>query len=177
MNLVDTLTGGVIFALVSMASLQIHGSSLRATGGLEQLRERDAAMDLLLAQVQRELERRAQELSTDAGPEPTACEGSAAQLLDAIVAALPSSTPAGASVQLEVEESLLKATAQAPELPLRRRWFNPAAYGLCGNPAVETPLANGQPLPTAPPHAQPSAAAAAPEQADPVPDHQPPPPP
>lgn len=137
MTLVDTLVSGVIFGLASFASLQIHASSLRVSGGLQQRRERDAAMDLLLAQVHRALDRAAQELTADAAL--PSCDTSAAALQQSLIAVLPAAAPGGVTLQLGLEGDLLSATAQAPELPLRRRWYSPAAYGLCGNPADTPP--------------------------------------
>jgi hypothetical protein len=175
MNLVDTVTGGVIFGLASMASLQIHGSSLRASGGLEERRAQDAGMDLLLAQVQRQLEQQAREaLLAAAVPADQRCEERATVLQESIAASLPATGSGGATVLLSAEGALLKAMVQAPDLPLRRRWFSPAAYGLCGNPSGAPPPGDALPPQTdagtptdAPARGDPQGAAVSPS-ADPL---------
>ncbi|MFM7548287.1 MAG: hypothetical protein ACKO8I_05325 [Cyanobacteriota bacterium] len=139
MNLTDTMIGGVVFALASTSSLQIHRSSLEASAGQELRRDRDAASDRLLVALQRELQRQGALLPPDY-PLPPCSDGVTAlsqQLPTQLGAALAAAQQAGVTLDLSASGELLSATVRAPQLPERRRWYSPAAHGLCGTPAEQ----------------------------------------
>lgn len=138
MNLVETLMGGVIFGLASMGSLQIYGSSLRATHGHDGRQQQANVIDLVLAGAHQELTRQSTELAAAGRPGAGACGDRSVAIAAEVRALIPASAQAsGVQVAVDVDEELILITAQAEGQPVRRRWFSAAAYGLCGNPELE----------------------------------------
>lgn len=130
MNLVETLIGGVVFAVASMGSLRIYASSVQATQGLHQRQEHDTATELTFAAVHRSLSLRSEAGSPGGAGDSSGC---AVPLVQPLLAAAAGGTEA--AVQISQHEGLLRVVVQISDQPSRQRWFSPAAYGLCGNPS------------------------------------------
>lgn len=134
MNLTDCMIAGVVFSVASLGSLQIHGSSLRASAGHEQRRLQDGVADQLLQLVPRELDRlAAQPPLAVIQPDCEALATRMARELPAQLVPEPAAAATEMRLQLQASGEWLAATVQAPGLAERRRWYSPAAYGLCGN--------------------------------------------
>jgi hypothetical protein len=146
MNLVDVMMGGLVFSLASISSLQIYGSSLRWAHGHEQRQHQAAALAMALSEGSRQLRQ-----PVDGAPGPLRsgdCTRAAADLVAALKQA-----PLGSGLTRVVDQAgeLVSITVDASGLPSRRRWFSPAAYGLCGNaplhgtPSGIVPLGEARP--------------------------------
>jgi hypothetical protein len=118
MSLVDALMGGVVFGLASTASLQLYGSSLQFAQGGEERQQREAQMELALAEGYQ----RMAELTPD---QP--CTAAAKQLTDL----LDLSSHQGLTSHSLVEGEVVRLVVRTPGLPERSRWYAPAAFGVC----------------------------------------------
>ena len=118
MSLVDALMGGVVFGLASTASLQLYGSSLQFAQGGEERQQREAQVELVLAEGYQ----RMAELTP--GQSGTAAAKELAALLDL-------ASYQGLTVDTLVESDMVRMAVRAPGLPERNRWYAPAAFGVC----------------------------------------------
>ena len=118
MSLVDALMGGVVFGLASTASLQLYGSSLQFAQGGEERQQREAQVELVLAEGYQ----RMAELTP--GQSCTAAAKELAALLDL-------ASYQGLTVDTLVESDMVRMAVRAPGLPERSRWYAPAAFGVC----------------------------------------------
>lgn len=131
MNLVDVMVGGLVFSLASAGSLHIYGSSLRWAQGHEQRQQVAAALDLALTEGARQLWDQIDGTSSNSHPED--CVRTAANLAASLNQV---SVEQGISREVKQVGELVSITVDASGFPPRRRWFSPAAYGLCGDPPL-----------------------------------------
>lgn len=131
MNLVDVITGGLVFSLASTSSLHIYGSSLRWAQGHEQRQQLAADLDVALTAGVRQLWEQTDLTSMESRTED--CKRAAADLVDSLY-----KIPLEAGFTREVKQvgELVSFTVGVPGLSARRRWLSPAAYGLCGVPPL-----------------------------------------
>ena len=132
MNLVDVMVGGLVFSLASVSSLHIYGSSLRWAQGHEHREQVAADLEIALTEASRQLW---QQVASASEESRTGNCSTAAEELESALKATPGTS--GISREVVQQGELVSVTVKADGLPQRRRWFAPAAYGLCG----ELPMA------------------------------------
>lgn len=118
MSLVDALTGGVVFGLVSTASLQLYSTSLQFTQGHDLRYQRAEQLELALAEGYQRMERLTPGQS---------CTAAALEL----AALLKLSSHEGMTADTLLEGDVVRLLVRAPGLPERSRWYVPAAHGVC----------------------------------------------
>jgi type II secretory pathway pseudopilin PulG len=122
MNLTELLVAATVLAISASASLQVWAAGGQWSVRVDQQRQQHIALEAELLAVQAQLQQLA--------GEPVAADCQAAA--DWLVARLPALEHAGSGVGLRLQG------AGGLE---RRRWYDPAALGLCGVPGpAEDPV-------------------------------------
>lgn len=135
MSLAEVLVAAVVLATASSGSLQIWAAS----AGAAQSTERRTAQLLLLDQAMLEAEAQLRLLASS--PFSSCSIGALAIARQLEAQALP----AGVSRELQLESRGVWLHLQAGELPIRRRWLDAAANGICS--PMPTPALDSGSLP------------------------------